>query len=65
MRGSKSPVPGLFVAGAINLGPGVEAAALSGIWAAEAVAPGAASMAAPARTASPASAKWDEPAVVG
>ncbi len=49
MRGSKSPVPGLFVAGAINLGPGVEAAALSGIWAAEAVAPGAA----PARSGAP------------
>jgi all-trans-retinol 13,14-reductase len=40
MRGSKSPIPGLFVAGAINLGPGVEAAVLSGIWAAEAIAPG-------------------------
>ena len=65
LRGSKSPVPGLFVAGAINLGPGVEAAALSGIWAAEAVAPGAASGAAPARRARPASAKRDAPAVVG
>lgn len=66
MRGSKSPVPGLFVAGAINLGPGVEAAALSGIWAAEAVAPGAASgAAAPARMTPPAFAKRDAPAVVG
>jgi all-trans-retinol 13,14-reductase len=40
LRGSKSPIPGLYVAGAINLGPGVEAAVLSGIWAAEAIAPG-------------------------
>jgi all-trans-retinol 13,14-reductase len=40
VRGSKSPIPGLFVAGAMNIGPGVEAAALSGVWAAEAVAPG-------------------------
>ncbi len=42
MKGSKSPIPGLFVAGAINLGPGVEAAALSGVWAAEAILAGAA-----------------------
>lgn len=49
LNGSKSPIPGLVVAGAMNLGPGVEAAALSGVWAAEALSPGAAG--APARCA--------------
>ncbi len=48
IRGSKSPIPGLVVAGAINFGPGVEAAALSGVWAAEALCPGASSPPAPA-----------------
>jgi phytoene dehydrogenase-like protein len=41
MRGAKSPIPGLVVAGAMNFGPGVEAVALSGVWAAEALSPGA------------------------
>ena len=40
MKGSKSPIPGLVVAGSMNFGPGVEAAVLSGAWAAEAIAPG-------------------------
>jgi all-trans-retinol 13,14-reductase len=40
LKGSKSPIPGLVVAGAMNFGPGVEAAALSGVWAAEALVPG-------------------------
>lgn len=48
MRGSKSPIPGLVVAGATSFGPGVEAAALSGVWAAEALYPGASSPPAPA-----------------
>ena len=49
MKGSKSPIPGLVVAGAINFGPGVEAAALSGVWAAEALAPGVAAASPPAK----------------
>jgi phytoene dehydrogenase-like protein len=40
MKGSKSPVRGLVVAGSMNFGPGVEAAVLSGAWAAEALVPG-------------------------
>ncbi len=40
LSGSKTPLVNLAVAGAINLGPGVEAAALSGVWAAEALCPG-------------------------
>ena len=40
LRGAKSPVPGLAVAGAMTHGPGVEAAWISGARAAEALAPG-------------------------
>ena len=40
MKGSKSPISGLVVAGSMNFGPGVEAAVLSGAWAAEALRPG-------------------------
>jgi len=40
LRGAKSPVPGLVVAGAATHGPGVEAVVISGARAAEALIPG-------------------------
>ena len=40
LRGSKSPVPGLVIAGGGNAGAGVEAVVISGAEAAEALAPG-------------------------
>ncbi len=40
LRGAKSPIPGLVVAGAATHGPGVEAVVISGAWAAEALVPG-------------------------
>ena len=40
LRGAKSPIRGLVVAGAATHGPGVEAAAISGACAAEALVPG-------------------------
>jgi hypothetical protein len=49
LKGSKSPVPGLVVAGSMNFGPGVEAAVLSGVWAAEALVPGLLAAPAPAQ----------------
>jgi all-trans-retinol 13,14-reductase len=59
MKGAKSPIPGLVVAGAINFGPGVEAAALSGVWAAEALAPGVSTAPPPARPQAPVFAQVD------
>ncbi len=40
LRGAKSPIPGLVVAGAATHGPGVEAVVISGARAAEALVPG-------------------------
>jgi len=40
LKGAKSPIPGLVVAGAATHGPGVEAALISGAYAAEALLPG-------------------------
>ncbi|MGD0187859.1 MAG: NAD(P)/FAD-dependent oxidoreductase [Roseiarcus sp.] len=40
LRGAKSPIPGLVVAGAATHGPGVEAVVISGACAAEALVPG-------------------------
>jgi all-trans-retinol 13,14-reductase len=40
LRGGKSPIPGLVVAGSSTHGPGVEAAAISGGFAADALLPG-------------------------
>lgn len=40
LKGSKSPIPGLLIAGGGNYGAGVEAVAISGAEAAEALAPG-------------------------
>ena len=40
LKGAKSPIPGLVVAGAATHGPGVEAALISGAYAAEALFPG-------------------------
>jgi all-trans-retinol 13,14-reductase len=40
LKGAKSPLPGLVVAGAATHGPGVEAALISGAYAAEALLPG-------------------------
>jgi phytoene dehydrogenase-like protein len=40
LKGTKSPVPGLVVAGSSTHGPGVEAAVISGAFAAEALLPG-------------------------
>ena len=40
LKGAKSPVPGLVVAGSATHGPGVEAALISGAYAAEALLPG-------------------------
>ena len=40
LRGAKSPIPGLTIAGAATHGPGVEAAVISGARAAEALIPG-------------------------
>ena len=40
LQGSRSPVPGLYVAGAANWGPGIEAVMISGAAAANAIAPG-------------------------
>jgi phytoene dehydrogenase-like protein len=40
MRGEKSPIPGLVIAGAATHGPGVEAVVISGARAAEALVPG-------------------------
>lgn len=41
LKGARSPIPNLFIAGAGNFGPGVEAVMISGALAAEAVLPGA------------------------
>jgi phytoene dehydrogenase-like protein len=40
LRGARSPVPGLVVAGSATHGPGVEAALISGAYAADALLPG-------------------------
>ena len=40
LKGAKSPLPGLVVAGSATHGPGVEAALISGAYAAEALLPG-------------------------
>ncbi len=40
LKGSKSPIPGLVIAGGGNAGSGVEAVAISGAEAAEALLPG-------------------------
>lgn len=40
LKGARSPVPGLVVAGSATHGPGVEAALISGAYAAEALLPG-------------------------
>ncbi len=40
LRGAKSPIPGLTIAGAATHGPGVEAVVISGARAAEALIPG-------------------------
>jgi len=42
LKGAKSPIPGLVVAGSATQGPGVEAALISGAYAANALLPGAA-----------------------
>ncbi len=39
-KGAKSPIPGLYIAGAANWGPGVEAVAISGAAVADAIVPG-------------------------
>ena len=49
LAGSKSPVPGLYVAGAANMGAGVEAVVISGARTAEAIMPGVLARAAAAR----------------
>jgi len=40
LKGAKSPIPGLVVAGSSTHGPGVEAALISGVYAADALLPG-------------------------
>jgi phytoene dehydrogenase-like protein len=40
LKGARSPIPGLYVAGAGNFGPGVEAVMISGALTAEAIVPG-------------------------
>ena len=40
IKGARSPIPGLYIAGAGNFGPGVEAVMISGALTAEAIAPG-------------------------
>lgn len=40
LKGVKSPIPGLVVAGSSTHGPGVEAALISGAYAADALLPG-------------------------
>jgi all-trans-retinol 13,14-reductase len=40
LKGSKSPVPGLVIAGSGNAGAGIEAVIISGAYAAEALVPG-------------------------
>ncbi len=40
LKGAKSPIPGLVVAGSATHGPGVEAALISGAYAADALLPG-------------------------
>jgi phytoene dehydrogenase-like protein len=40
LKGAKSPIPALVMAGAATHGPGVEAALISGAYAAEALLPG-------------------------
>jgi phytoene dehydrogenase-like protein len=40
LKGARSPIPGLVIAGAATHGPGVEAALISGAYAAEALLPG-------------------------
>jgi phytoene dehydrogenase-like protein len=52
LRGSKSPIPGLVIAGSGNVGAGVEAAVVSGARAAEALIPGLLE-GSPQRSASP------------
>jgi phytoene dehydrogenase-like protein len=54
LRGAKSPIRNLVVAGAATHGPGVEAAAISGALAAEALVPGLLARANAARDAAPA-----------
>jgi all-trans-retinol 13,14-reductase len=39
-RGTKSPIPGIYLAGAGNMGPGVEAVMIAGAWTAAAIKPG-------------------------
>ena len=53
MRGAKSPIRNLVIAGAATHGPGVEAVAISGAFAAEALVPGLLARA-PAQNATPA-----------
>jgi all-trans-retinol 13,14-reductase len=40
LKGAKGPIPGLVVAGSATHGPGVEAALISGAFAADALLPG-------------------------
>ncbi|MBS1168384.1 MAG: putative phytoene dehydrogenase [Proteobacteria bacterium] len=40
LKGTQTPLPGLYVAGSANIGPGAEAAFISGAWTAEAIVPG-------------------------
>ena len=40
LKGARSPIPGLYIAGAGNFGPGVEAVMISGALTADAIAPG-------------------------
>jgi len=40
LTGAQTPLPGLYVAGSANIGPGAEAAFISGAWTAEAIVPG-------------------------
>jgi phytoene dehydrogenase-like protein len=54
LRGAKSPIRNLVVAGAATHGPGVEAAAISGALAAKALVPGLLARANAARDAAPA-----------
>jgi phytoene dehydrogenase-like protein len=56
LRGAKSPIRNLVVAGAATHGPGVEAVAISGALAAEALVPGLLARANAARDAAPAAA---------
>ena len=67
LSGAKSPIPGLVVAGAATHGPGVEAVAISGARAAEALVPGLLAQSAQATKAGAARGwrQWSESARAG